>query len=211
MSASVTGAAPAQQRADALVDVCQLALRGGELPAHGGDRPQVQITIPYDVLAGRLDAATLDTGEQLTPATARRLACDANIIPAVLGAAGQVLDVGRTQRLVGGPLRRALSLRDGGCAFPGCDRRPRWTEGHHITHWAAGGPTSLDNTVLLCGYHHRLIHHSDWTVRLDTYGLPEFLPPRWMGRQQAPRRNHRITLRHLRTAHRQRRLQPLRT
>ena len=119
---------PAQRRADALTDVCRLALSTGELPVNGGDRPQVVVTLPFDALAGRVGAATLDSGVRLTAEQARRIACDAQIIPAVLGGDGQVLDVGQSRRLFTGAIRRALVLRDGGCAFPGCDRPARWCE-----------------------------------------------------------------------------------
>ncbi|HCT81545.1 MAG TPA: HNH endonuclease, partial [Micromonosporaceae bacterium] len=155
---------------------------------NGGDRPQIVVTMNFDDLAAKTGAGMLDTGGMLAPEAVRRLACDAALLPAVLGGQGQVLDVGRERRLFTGPLRRALVLRDGGCAFPGCDRPPRWTDGHHIKHWADGGTTSLDNAVLLCGYHHRLIHRNEWHVRIASDGLPEFLPPHYMG-QQTPRRN----------------------
>ncbi|NUT37411.1 MAG: DUF222 domain-containing protein, partial [Hamadaea sp.] len=79
----------------------------------------------WQELRDQVGAGLLDTGDLLTPATARRLACDALIIPAVLGGDGQVLDLGRARRLIDGPLRRALVLRDRGCAFPGCDRPAR--------------------------------------------------------------------------------------
>ncbi|MCF0096476.1 HNH endonuclease signature motif containing protein [Micromonospora sp. MH99] len=179
-----------QRRHDALADVCRLALRTGELPEHGGDPAQVVVTTSYDGLARQLDAGVLDIGPHLTPESVRRLACDAAILPAVLGGAGQVLDVGRQRRLISGPLRRALVLRDGGCTFPGCDRPPRWCAAHHIRHWVDGGPTSLDNVVLLCGHHHRHVHQSDWAVRLGGDGHPEFVPPAWLDPEQLPRRNH---------------------
>ncbi|MEU5911902.1 DUF222 domain-containing protein [Micromonospora sp. NPDC047527] len=181
---------PGQRRHDALADVCRLALRTGELPDHGGDPTQLVVTTTYDMLRQHLDTGTLDTGGHLTPEAVRRLACDAAILPAVLGSTGQVLDVGRQRRLITGPLRRALVLRDGGCAFPGCDRPPRWCDAHHIQHWADGGDTSLANAVLLCGHHHRHIHHGDWTVRLGGDGHPEFIPPAWLDPDQLPRRNH---------------------
>ncbi|MCZ7376066.1 HNH endonuclease signature motif containing protein [Micromonospora sp. WMMC250] len=179
-----------QRRHDALADVCRLALRTGDLPDSGGDPAQIVVTTGYDTLTRHLGAGALDIGLQLTPDTVRRLACDAAILPAVLGGAGQVLDVGRQRRLVTGALRRALVLRDGGCAFPGCDRPPRWCNAHHIHHWADGGPTNLTNAVLLCGHHHRHIHHSEWTVRLGDDGNPEFVPPAWLDPDQVPRRNH---------------------
>ncbi|MDG9675565.1 HNH endonuclease signature motif containing protein [Micromonospora sp. DH14] len=179
-----------QRRHDALADVCRLALRTGELPERGADPAQVVVTTGYDPLARQLSTGTLDTGLQLTPEAVRRLACDAAILPAVLGGAGQPLDVGRQRRLISGPLRRALVLRDRGCAFPGCDRPPRWCDGHHIRHWADGGDTSLDNAVLLCGHHHRHLHHGDWAVHLGGDGHPEFVPPAWLDPEQLPRRNH---------------------
>ncbi|PYC69420.1 HNH endonuclease, partial [Micromonospora arborensis] len=171
---------PGQRRHDALADVCRLALSGGDLPESGGDRPQLVVTTTYDVLRQQLTTGTLDTGGQLSADAVRRLACDAAILPAILGGNGQPLDVGRQRRLITGPLRRALVLRDRGCAFPGCDRPPRWCDAHHIHHWANGGPTNLDNAVLLCGHHHRHLHHSDWTVHLANDGHPEFIPPAWL-------------------------------
>ncbi|MET8039366.1 DUF222 domain-containing protein [Micromonospora sp. NPDC005215] len=181
---------PGQRRHDALTDVCRLALRTGELPENGGDPAQIVVTTGYDGLTRQLTAGALDIGQQLTAETVRRLACDAAVLPAVLGGGGQVLDVGRQRRLITGPLRRALVLRDSGCAFPGCDRPPRWCDAHHIHHWADGGTTSLDNAVLLCGHHHRHLHHSDWTVQLAADGHPQFIPPAWLDPEQIPRRNH---------------------
>jgi hypothetical protein len=113
----------------------------------------------------------------------------------VLGSAGQVLDAGRSRRLATGSLRRALAVRDRGCAHPDCDRPPRWTDAHHLLSWADGGGTSLDNLVLLCRHHHRLVHAGEWGVRLGADQLPEFIPPRWLDSEQRPRRN----LYHLRT------------
>ncbi|WP_370453079.1 HNH endonuclease signature motif containing protein [Micromonospora sp. A202] len=103
--------------------------------------------------------------------------------------------MGRQRRLVSGPLRRALVLRDRGCAFPGCDRPPRWCDAHHIHHWADGGSTSLTNPVLLCAHHHRHVHRGEWTVRLGGDGRPEFVPPAWLDPDRLPRRNqyHRRT------------------
>ncbi|MEU8255591.1 DUF222 domain-containing protein [Micromonospora inaquosa] len=181
---------PGQRRHDALADICQLALRTGELPDSGGDPAQIVVTTNYDGLTQQLSSGALDIGLHLTPDTVRRLACDATILPAVLDSAGQVLDVGRQRRLITGPLRRALVLRDRGCAFPGCDRPPRWCHAHHIHHWTDGGTTNLDNAVLLRGHHHRHVHQTDWVVRLGDDGHPEFIPPAWLDPEQLPRRNH---------------------
>ena len=180
---------PGQRRADALVDVCRLALRTGELPDNGGTAPQLAVTVPFDVLMRQLGTATLDNGQRLGPAAVRRLACDSQILPIVLGSAGQVLDAGRARRLASGPLRRALNVRDRGCAFPGCDRPPRWCDSHHVKAWTAGGDTALNNLVLLCRQHHRTVHDGHWQVRLGEDELPEFIPPPWTDPHQRPRRN----------------------
>ncbi|MEU4333369.1 DUF222 domain-containing protein [Micromonospora lupini] len=180
---------PGQRRADALGEICRLALRTGHLPDNGGDRPQLVVTMSLDALVNGMGVGTLETGARLTPGAVRRLACDSAVLPAVLGGNSQILDVGRQRRLFTGPLRRALVLRDGGCAFPGCDRPPRWCDGHHVRHWANGGATTLGNAVLLCGHHHRLLHRGDWTVRIAPDGQPEFLPPDWMDPLRTPRRN----------------------
>ncbi|MEU4254346.1 HNH endonuclease signature motif containing protein, partial [Amycolatopsis sp. NPDC026612] len=94
------------------------------------------------------------------------------------------------RRLISAGLRRALFLRDRGCAFPGCHRPPRHCQGHHVRHWAEGGPTDLNNLVLLCAHHHRLLHRSGWEVRIAVDGLPEFLPPVFLDRRRKPRRNN---------------------
>ena len=114
------------RRADALIEVCRRVLDAGELPDNGGEKPHLVVTLSWQQLRDQVGAGLLDTGDLLTPATIRRLACDALVIPAVLGGDGQVLDVGRARRLIDGPLRRALVLRDHGCSFPGCDRPARW-------------------------------------------------------------------------------------
>jgi hypothetical protein len=179
----------AARRADALTEVCRRALAHGDLPENGGEKPHLVITMKWEQLRDATAAGLLDTGDLLTPATARRLACDALIIPAVLGGQRQPLDLGRARRLIDGPLRRALILRDRGCAFPGCDRPPTWCDGHHAVSWVDGGPTSLTNAVLLCEFHHRIIHRGEWTVRIGPDGHPEFTPPRYIDSDRRPLHN----------------------
>ncbi|CAN5332122.1 HNH endonuclease signature motif containing protein [soil metagenome] len=120
------------RNADALVELARRALAGGaqaggDLPDIGGERPHVAVSIPLAALIKGVGAATLDDGRRLSAAAARRLACDSHLIPAVFGGPSEVLDVGRTQRFCTGARRRALVLRDKGCAFPGCDRPPAWS------------------------------------------------------------------------------------
>ena len=101
--------------------------------------------------------ATLDDGTRLPAETLRRLACDCGLVATRTEADGSVLDVGRRTRSIPPAIRRALWLRDRGCRFPGCGHT-RFLHGHHVQHWLAGGPTRLDNLVLLCSRHHRLLH-----------------------------------------------------
>jgi hypothetical protein len=100
---------------------------------------------------------------------AQRIACDADIWRIILDpATGQPTNVGRTHRLVPTRIRKALHARDRGCRFPGCRAPTPWTDAHHITPWAHGGPTNINNLILLCRFHHTLTHEGRWTIRLDT-------------------------------------------
>lgn len=181
-----------QRMADALVGLCDRALDSASLPTAGGERPQLAITIDWDSLRARISGGQLLDGTDLAPDVARRVACDAGILPVVLGGSGQPLDVGRETRSVPAGLRRALIVRDRGCAFPGCDRPAAWCDAHHIRHWCDGGPTRMDNLVLLCGYHHHYLHgDAGWEIRIRSQdGRPEWLPPPWLdpGRTPVPGR-----------------------
>ncbi|WP_344646564.1 HNH endonuclease signature motif containing protein, partial [Winogradskya consettensis] len=101
------------------------------------------------------------------------------------------LNAGRRRRHATGAIRRALHIRDKGCTFPGCDRPPRWTDAHHLTHWADGGPTNLDNLALLCREHHRLIHDptTGWHIQLGPDRRPDFIPPPDIDPTRQPQRN----------------------
>ena len=160
---------------DALIQTAQHALDTDLPPDSHGAPARLMVTTTLDALTtGLADDAVND----LSVATIRRLACDAEIIPAVLGSKGEPLDVGRAKRLVTLAIWAALVIRDRHCAFPGCDRPPLMCHAHHILHWISGGETKLSNLVLLCGHHHRVIHHSPWRVRINSNDLrPEFLPP----------------------------------
>ncbi|MFC3897817.1 DUF222 domain-containing protein, partial [Lentzea rhizosphaerae] len=168
-----------QREGDALAELIDLMLRADQLPEHGGEPVTLTLTMPYEDLANRVGHATLDNGDHIPADQARQLACNAGIIPMVLGGAGQPLDIGRKTRTFPAAIRRILVTRDRGCAFPGCGRPPRQCDAHHIRHWANGGDTSVDNAVLLCRHHHTLIHQSKWEVKLVT-GIPTFYPPAWL-------------------------------
>ena len=190
------------RRADALVELAALAASTEKVPAQGGDRPHVHILLPWTMLLtglGRAEILNLP-GEQLTPGEARRLACDAEIIPIVLGSKSEPLDVGQAERWVTKPIRAALRLRDRGCAFPSCGARVAACEAHHIQPWWDGGVTSFDNLVLLCPHHHRLVEPDpreaaewQWQVVLDPVtGQPWFIPPRQIDITRTRRRHRRF-------------------
>ncbi len=171
---------PPQRQAEALADACAYILdHDDNLPETGGRRPQLTVIVRLEDLEQRARSAMLEFGGTLTPASLRMLACDAGVIPVVMNGAGQPLDIGRASRTIPDGLRRAVTARDRGCAHPGCDRPPSWSEIHHIREWQHGGPTDINNLVMLCKAHHRQIHHTDWEIRIRD-GLPEFIPPRWI-------------------------------
>ena len=157
-----------RRRAEALIDLCRRATTaGGAAPATS--KAQVVVTNDLDTLKDAIrGAGTTHSGAVLSPATVRRLACDASIIPMVLGSQGQPLDVGRTKRLVTPALLAALWARDKRCTFPGCGRPPQWCDAHHVQHWADGGPTALTNLTLLCTHHHTWVHQHDPTATITT-------------------------------------------
>jgi hypothetical protein len=149
---------PSQRRADALTEICRRQLDRGD-SVSGGERPHVNVIVDLEVLERRGGGRSeLGSGAVIHPEAARRLACDAAISRIITNGPSQVLDVGRTTRAVSGPTRRALAIRDGGCRFDGCDRPASWCDAHHVVHWVDHGRTELDNLVLLCRSHHRMVH-----------------------------------------------------
>ena len=204
-----------QKLLDGLTGAAKVALAAGSLPATGGLRPQVMVTIDYrDLLArfGHIDGtsdgdlqstaggpfqpgqAMAQTGNLLftgpvTASTVRKIACDADIIPILLGSEGRILDIGRASRVFPPHIRKALTARDQGCAFPGCTIPAPWCEAHHITYWSRGGTTGTENGVMLCSHHHHVIHKEHWTIQVRT-GIPWFIPPPHIDPRQKPRRNY---------------------
>ncbi|HKB50199.1 MAG TPA: DUF222 domain-containing protein [Solirubrobacterales bacterium] len=151
--------------ADALMEVAERSLAGGASPRPAGERHQVIVHADAEALAGDGGRAgcSLDDGPAICAETARRMACDASLVSILHGPKG-ALDIGRKTRAIPPSMRRALDVRDDGrCRFPGCENR-RWVDAHHIVHWARGGDTKLDNLVLLCGHHHRLVHEGGFSV-----------------------------------------------
>ena len=155
-----------------------------------GDRYQVVVHIDQGILScessGRSQSpgedrhlagrSEIEDGAALAVETARRLGCDASLVGLVEDGNGEPLDVGRKTRAISPAMKRALKARDGGCRFPGCDRT-RFTEGHHVKHWADGGETKLSNLITLCRFHHRLIHEGGFGLRATDDGLFVFSGP----------------------------------
>ncbi len=163
---------PAQRRAAALAELARRAV--GAEPG----RPTIAVTIGLDDLEARSGSGRVDeTGVAISAEAARRLSCDANVVRVVTNGASEPLDVGRASRTVSPAQRRALTIRDRGCVFPGCDRPPGWCDGHHILHWADGGPTDLANLALLCHHHHKAMHEGGWSMARAPDGNLAFTRP----------------------------------
>jgi hypothetical protein len=149
-----------QRNADALVDICRFWLdHNNDTAISGGERPHITVTVPYATLTGDDQRLGEIDGTAIDPEAIRRFACDAGIVRIVVDGESQPLDVGRRVRTVTPAIRRALELRDGGCAWTGCTAPASWCDAHHIIHWANGGVTALINLILLCRRHHTATHN----------------------------------------------------
>ena len=172
---------PREQRsADALVELCAHALDCGAIPQRASQRSHVQVTTSLETLLDLVGSAggELDGAGAIAGMTVRRIACDATITRVLLDSRSQVIDLGRSERVVGGATRRALNIRDKGCRWPGCERPPSWTAAHHVVHWTAGGRTDVDNLVLLCRRHHWSVHEGGWTLTRASDGSVLVRAPR---------------------------------
>src|SRR5437773_7720373 len=177
-----------QQQADALALLAETALHHGLDPGIRGERYQVVVHVDAPVLADpdQPGQSVLEGGTRVSPETSQRLACDASRVVMRHDQEGRVAEIGVRTRAIPPALRRALDHRDQGCRFPGC--HGRFTQGHHLRHWAHGGPTTLSNLALLCRRHHRAVHEEGYQVarlpdgtlqfrRPNGHPLPEVPPP----------------------------------
>jgi hypothetical protein len=167
-----------QARADALVLMAEHFLATHEGGSNiqslkGSERCQIMLHVDVNTLRGQQNetesgpgCCNLDDKQWISPKTARRLSCDASLVTVLEDDAGRVLNIGRRARTVPASIRRALSVRDETCRFPGCCES-KYVDAHHIKHWAEGGETSLDNLVTLCRYHHRALHQGKFSIRVD--------------------------------------------
>ena len=163
----------AERQGDAFAEIIELASTSDDLPEHGGERPHLALTMSFEDFVEMKKPAEVEGEGLLDPESAQRIACDSKVMRVVLNADNEILNIGRSSRTIPNRIRRVLIQRDKGCAFPGCGTRPRQCHGHHVEHWAKGGETGVENLVLLCGFHHRVIHHGDWTVAMKR-GRPVF-------------------------------------
>ena len=167
----------AQQQADALALVAETALHRGMEPGVSGERYQVVVHVDAPVLAdtNAPGQSVLEDGTHVSAETSRRLACDASRVVMRHDAHGHVVEVGARTRTIPPALRRALDHRDRGCRFPGCGLP--FGQGHHIRHWAHGGPTTLSNLALLCRRHHRAVHEEGYQIGRQPDGTLSFRRP----------------------------------
>ena len=193
----------AARRADALAAVAETYMNSEPVANATADRYQVVVHVVGARPSGRLaEPAHLHDGPGVSAETSHRIACDSSVIAIKEDRDGEPLSVGRKTRAIPPAIQRALRASDGGCRFPGCTRN-RFVDGHHIVHWADGGETRLDNLILLCRHHHRLVHEGGFVCQkaasgeiifkdqrnqpLPTYGLRPTVDPdaldAWLDRQ----------------------------
>lgn len=180
---------PVQSNADALVSIAEASLASQESTRSGGDRCQVVLHMDANTPGGGLPetaGASLDNAGAVCIETAERIACDTSLV-VMSERNGQVTSVGRKTRTVPPALRRALRSRDRCCRFPGCTQR-RFVDAHHIHHWAHGGETALENMVLLCRRHHRLLHEGGYRMERRAGRGLDFKRPDGRAIQPPPRR-----------------------
>jgi hypothetical protein len=170
-----------QRRADALVELAERYL--AQTQPSGGSPVNLNVVVdaatltsqPVDLVKARCEIEEVGA---ITRSALEQLACDCTVTRVVMAGASQVLDMGRRTRLVTSAQRRALTVRDRHCRFPGCRRPAHWTDAHHIISWLVGGLTNLDNLVLLCRRHHTMIHTTAWSITRHHDGTIQFTPPR---------------------------------
>jgi hypothetical protein len=192
-----------QQQADALALLAETALHHELDPGAPGERYQVVVHVDAAVLADpeQPGQSVLEDGVRVSAETSRRLACDASRVVMRHDDEGRLLEVGARTRTIPPALRRALHRRDHGCRFPGCHGRV--TQGHHLRHWAQGGPTTLSNLALLCRRHHRAVHEEGYQVARDPDGALRFRRPdgRHLPEVPSPATVPADPVRELRTTH----------
>ena len=181
-----------QRLHDGLDEACGRLLKSADQPVVGGVPASVIVTVQLEDLLAKTGLAETSDGTLLSAEQLLRIADEAEIWPTIIHRDGVALALGRSQRLASRGQTMALIARDGGCSFPGCTHPPSWCDRHHIVDWILGGATDLYNLTLLCRYHHTHFLQKGWMCRINADGLPEWIPPWWIDRDQQPQLNARI-------------------
>jgi hypothetical protein len=192
------------RRADALQRLAESFLSGTEHQCSGGDRYLINIHTEMETLKadGAGAESELEDAGCVSAETSRRMACDCSVVHWHENQKGEPLNIGRKTRIIPPAIRRALQRRDGGCRFPGCTCS-RFVDAHHIMHWADGGETSMENLVLLCRRHHRLVHEEGFGVQAGQFGTINFTLPGGKVIPLCPAPNFRGNVFELKTRNRQ--------
>lgn len=173
-----------QKRHDAFAAILNTIARTGALPTLGGAAPTLVVSVTaQDYATGTGWATVQNTGDLIPTRVAAQTACAGGIQRILFDSNGRMASIGTSSRIFNAAQRRAITLRDGGCIIPGCTIPATWCEIHHVQEYADGGPTHTDNGVLLCWWHHRNLHLSEWRIRVND-GVPEVRGPLWWDREQ---------------------------
>ena len=180
---------PAARRADALVDVCRYFLDHQQTRAGGRHRPHLNVVVDVDAVQEGQGGRVID-GPAIDATSVSRLLCDCALHRVVTAGRSAILDYGTSTRTIPAPLWSALVIRDEHCRFPGCDRISTWCEGHHVRWVIHGGPTEINNLVLLCTRHHHRLHQPEWQAKLLPDATFEVTDPQGIVRATSPPRAH---------------------
>lgn len=168
-----------QKQHDAFAAILNVAARSDQMPTLGGAAPTLVVSIDAaDYATGNGWAQVLNTGAFIPARVAAQTGCAGGVQRVLFDDNGRIVSIGTSARIFNALQRRAITLRDGGCVIPGCTVPATWCEVHHVREHAEGGPTHTDNGVLLCWWHHRNLHLSEWRIRMRD-GVPEVRGPRW--------------------------------
>jgi hypothetical protein len=178
---------PTQRRHDGIHDLGLRAGREGSADS-GGIAAVLLLSMTAEQYTTRQGLAVTGHGDLIPVARVLAIAEEVQILSTLYDPHGAILDYGLSKRLVPPPMRLALIGRDKGCTFPNCDRPPAWTQAHHLLEYAKGGPTSLANTYLVCGFHHREFERRGWSSVMIN-NIPHWRPPDWIDKHQTPLRN----------------------
>ncbi|WP_429459886.1 DUF222 domain-containing protein [Microbacterium sp. ZKA21] len=181
----VDGRTRPQRLHDALAMILAAAAASGGFPQVGGAAPTLVVTATAeDLTRGAGWATILSTGDPIPVSSAAQTGCAGGIQRVLFDDHGRIVSIGTSNRIFNALQRRAITVRDGGCVIPGCTVPADWCEIHHVQEWADGGPTHTDNGVLLCWWHHRTLHLTEWVIRMNR-GVPEVRGPAWWDPHQS--------------------------